>query len=194
MLYFLDGDICLDASHFYAVRRMHEYDVIIGRVVRLAVDESNTFRNQMISGGAFSLPFGQRLLFAKKVMKAKISCWARHLNIPLVGNVLPTHWPDLRSGNFAVRAGVFYKVNGFDESMLGWGGEDSDLGRRLYQSGARVGTFPWGCKAYHLWHPSAAEPSSSCRLHERLLYKTKVALHGLDSPFGQNDSELHILQ
>lgn len=43
--------------------------------------------------------------------------------------------PRLRSCNFAIPAETFGSVNGFDETYVGWGQEDDDLGRRLYRQG-----------------------------------------------------------
>lgn len=44
-------------------------------------------------------------------------------------------------------------INGFDESFTGWGGEDSDLGNRLYNLGCQR-KFVYGrAIIYHLNHP-----------------------------------------
>ena len=44
-------------------------------------------------------------------------------------------------------------INGFDEDYIGWGGEDSDLGSRLYNLG-RPRKFVYGrAIVYHLNHP-----------------------------------------
>jgi len=51
-------------------------------------------------------------------------------------------------------------VNGFDEEFTGWGGEDSDLGTRLYHLG-RPRKFVYGSAvAYHLDHPVPGRSSS----------------------------------
>ena len=54
-------------------------------------------------------------------------------------------------------------VNGFDEAYLGWGGEDSDLGTRVYHLG-RTRKFVYGrAITFHLNHPvlSRAWPTAS---------------------------------
>ena len=191
MLYFLDGDVCPDPGHFRAIRNATSRDVIIGRVVRLSQAASEVFKNWLQAARPFSLPLGHRIAFARKVAKAKVATCVRHLDLPFLRNRVPPYWPDLRSGNFAVRASAFFRVNGFDESMVGWGAEDSDLGLRLYGTQARVTTFPWGCRAYHLWHPSATRPAPA-RLKARLSSNGHCAWYGLDSPFDQTESELQI--
>lgn len=42
----------------------------------------------------------------------------------------------LTGGNFGVRAESFWEVGGFDESFTQWGGEDTELGYRLFVNGA----------------------------------------------------------
>ncbi len=195
MLYFLDGDVCPDRRHFEAVRTAgRACDVLIGRVIRLPAAASDAFRSGLHGADPFRLSFAQRIAFARKVGKAKVACWLRQSDRPWIRARLPPYWPDLRSGNFAVRAGSFLRVNGFDEAMLGWGGEDSDLGLRLYGSGAHVTTFPWGCAAFHLWHRSASGPLPDARLNERRSSADCRATHGLDAPFDQADSELQIMR
>jgi glycosyltransferase involved in cell wall biosynthesis len=45
-------------------------------------------------------------------------------------------------------------INGFDETYIGWGGEDSDIGSRLYHLG-RPRKFVYGhAIVYHLDHPT----------------------------------------
>jgi glycosyltransferase involved in cell wall biosynthesis len=44
-------------------------------------------------------------------------------------------WNLLFSGNFSVRASDFWGAGGFDESFIGWGGEDAELAFRLYRRG-----------------------------------------------------------
>ena len=186
-VYFLDGDVCPDVRHMRTAQTATA-DVTIGRVVRLSADESDDFRRA--EPGGFRLPFAGRLAFARKLGKAKLAGALRRM--PPLSGLVPPYWPDLRSGNFAVRADVFIRVNGFDESMTDWGIEDSDLGLRLYRAGARVSTFPWKAMAYHLWHPSAGAPLSRTRVREWLAKCVVRAEHGLETPFDQSDAELQI--
>jgi len=61
-------------------------------------------------------------------------------------------WQGAKTCNLAVWKDDLLKINGFDESFIGWGREDSDLVVRLINNGVKrkEGTFATG--VYHLWH------------------------------------------
>ena len=189
-LYFLDGDVCPDVRHLRVAQEAGGADVIVGRVVRLTEAESAVLRRE--GADAFRLPLAGRAAFARKVGKAKLARSLRRLPGRWLSRWVPPYWPDLRSGNFAARAELFLRVNGFDESMTDWGIEDSDLGLRMYRAGARAAVFPWGARAYHLWHPTAAAPLSRSRVRAWLARGDVRAAQGLATPFDQADSELRI--
>lgn len=44
------------------------------------------------------------------------------------------------------------KVNGFNEAMVGWGREDSELAVRLFNSGVKRRNLKFAAPAYHLYH------------------------------------------
>lgn len=54
---------------------------------------------------------------------------------------------------FALYKDDYIKVNGYDEDYEGWGGEDADLGYRLYNSGLKSVTFTTDLPAIHMCHP-----------------------------------------
>ena len=63
--------------------------------------------------------------------------------------------PTLRGGNVGITRDDFERVNGFDESFCGWGGEDDDFGLRLRAAGLRIEYILHRTRTYHLWHPPA---------------------------------------
>jgi Glycosyltransferases, probably involved in cell wall biogenesis len=73
-------------------------------------------------------------------------------------------------------------VNGFDETYIGWGGEDSDIGSRLYHLG-RPRKFVYGhAIVYHLDHPTLSRDSygdNRARLQETLRLKRVRCERGL---------------
>ena len=78
-------------------------------------------------------------------------------------------------------------VNGFDEDYLGWGGEDSDLGTRLYHLG-RPRKFVYGrAIVYHLNHPTHDRANAEAawkRLDETIRSGKIRCDHGLQQYLG----------
>ena len=61
--------------------------------------------------------------------------------------------------NMAIWREDLVAINGFDETYIGWGGEDSDIGSRLYHLG-RPRKFVYGhAIVYHLDHPTLSRDS-----------------------------------
>jgi glycosyltransferase involved in cell wall biosynthesis len=70
-------------------------------------------------------------------------------------------WKGIRSCNMGVWRTDFERVDGFDESFVGWGHEDADFVLRLHHSGvARKNGF-CATEVFHLWHPEASRNQES---------------------------------
>jgi glycosyltransferase involved in cell wall biosynthesis len=84
--------------------------------------------------------------------------------------------------NMAIWRDDLVAINGFDETYIGWGGEDSDIGSRLYHLG-RPRKFVYGhAIVYHLNHPPLSRDSfrdNSSRLEETLRLKRVRCEQGL---------------
>ncbi len=77
-------------------------------------------------------------------------------------------------------------VNGYDESFVGWGREDSELAARLIHSGIRRRNFKFGAVAYHLWHKEACRGRfnvNESRYEATLREKRRRCMHGLVGEF-----------
>jgi GT2 family glycosyltransferase len=59
--------------------------------------------------------------------------------------------------SFAVRADVWSKVGGFDESYVGYGGEDTDFGQRAAAAGLPI-AWVGGARAHHQHHAVSDPP------------------------------------
>jgi GT2 family glycosyltransferase len=59
--------------------------------------------------------------------------------------------------NFAVHAEDWARVGGFDENYVGYGGEDTDLGKTIGQHGLPL-WWVRGARAYHQYHPHMMPP------------------------------------
>lgn len=70
-------------------------------------------------------------------------------------------WKGIRSCNLGVWRSDFERVDGFDESFVGWGHEDADFVLRLHHAGvARKNGF-CATEVFHLWHPEASRSQES---------------------------------
>lgn len=84
----------------------------------------------------------------------------RHLlRVPLLRDLwgLPHRRRDgVKSCNFAFWRDDLVALNGFEESMQGWGLEDAELAQRAFHLGLRRRDLRMGAVALHLWHPPSA--------------------------------------
>jgi glycosyltransferase involved in cell wall biosynthesis len=70
-------------------------------------------------------------------------------------------WKGIRSCNFGCWRSDFERVNGFDESFVGWGHEDADFVLRLHNSGVIRKNGFCATEVFHLWHKEAARNQES---------------------------------
>lgn len=64
-----------------------------------------------------------------------------------------------RGANMAMWADDLKRVNGFDEDITGYGGEDVDLFNRLLNSGVKKKYAQFCAIEYHIWHKRDAVPA-----------------------------------
>jgi GT2 family glycosyltransferase len=97
------------------------------------------------------------------------------------------HKPKLLSANFACTLDAYRRVNGFDEAFEGWGQEDDDFGRRLYQAGTRVHLGIRDILACHQYHITRAPGDWADSPNARMLRDDRPTACelGLDSPADQ---------
>jgi len=74
----------------------------------------------------------------------------------------------LITSNVAVRRSAFEKIGGFDTSMRRT--EDTDLGVRLWEIGARFGCAP-DAKAYHMYHAGQGDRNNTLVERMALFYR-----------------------
>ncbi|MGH8854388.1 MAG: glycosyltransferase family 2 protein [Telluria sp.] len=91
-------------------------------------------------------------------------------------------WRRIKSCNLAVWRSDLERVNGFDESFVGWGHEDSDLVVRLFHAGVLRKDGAFATEVLHLWHREAKRDEESSNrkvVLERAQNKTVQAAIGL---------------
>ncbi|MFC0253417.1 glycosyltransferase family 2 protein [Massilia consociata] len=97
-------------------------------------------------------------------------------------------WRRIKSCNLAVWRSDLEKVNGFDESFVGWGHEDSDLVVRLFHAGVLRKDGAFATEVLHLWHREARRDEESSNrkvVLERAANKTTQATRGLREHQGE---------
>ncbi|HEY0061076.1 MAG TPA: glycosyltransferase family 2 protein [Telluria sp.] len=93
-------------------------------------------------------------------------------------------WRRIKSCNLGVWRADLDAVDGFDESFLGWGHEDSDLVVRLFNAGIMRKDGAFATEVFHLWHREAKRDQESSNRRvvlERAAAKTVLATQGLRS-------------
>ncbi len=84
--------------------------------------------------------------------RARRRFWKRHIQT-VAYCALGVGRPRIWGGNWACGRAAFERVNGFDESFVGYGQEDSDIRDRLVLAGCRAVAAHRAARAFHLWHP-----------------------------------------
>lgn len=70
-------------------------------------------------------------------------------------------WKGIRSCNMGVWKSDFERVDGFDESFIGWGHEDADFVLRLHHAGVLRKNGYCATEVFHLWHKEASRDKAS---------------------------------
>lgn len=70
-------------------------------------------------------------------------------------------WTRVRSCNMAVWRTDFERIDGFDESFVGWGHEDADFVLRLNHAGVLRKNGFCATEVFHLWHKEAVRTQAS---------------------------------
>ncbi len=99
-------------------------------------------------------------------------------------------WKGIRSCNMGVWRSDFERVNGFDESFVGWGHEDADFVLRLHNAGLCRKNGFCATEVYHLWHPEssrARESVNADRVRERQRTGQVLPSEGYRDSFAGSD-------
>ncbi len=177
---FLDGD-CVPSKHFIKrhLALAESGFFVAGNRVLLSKEWSDA-----LLSGKEHLPRSGISGFALKRLQGKMNRLLPLISLP---NSSFRHkkgfrWKGAKTCNLAVWREDLLKVNGFDESFLGWGYEDSELIIRLLNSGVGHKSGRYSVPVFHLWHTDASRENQARNLHlleERIKKKAIVAQQGL---------------
>ena len=158
-LIFLDGD-CVPEVDFIARHRKLAQPGAFVSGSRVLLSESLSTRVtaniEKITGRSIGYWVKQRLLgHANKLSGlVRLPDWRGRLDkgIP---------WTRVRGCNMAFWRLDFERVDGFDESFVGWGHEDADFVLRLYHAGVIRKNGFCATEVFHLWHKEAVRHQAS---------------------------------
>ena len=149
---------------------------------------------------------GSRLLLGKKItqdllesekvnfaaLRWKGKNFFNTLRIPLLMRLLQNtyktkgkHLDYVKGCNMAFWKSDLYLVNGYDESFIGWGREDSDICIRLIHAGVRKKFIKFCAVQYHLHHPLASRDQfevNNVLIEQNKLQQISFCKHGLIKP------------
>ncbi|MDO4905599.1 MAG: glycosyltransferase family 2 protein [Lautropia sp.] len=69
-------------------------------------------------------------------------------------------WKIFKGCNFAFWRRDLVELNGFEEEIVGWGFEDTDLVLRWFNLGGRLKSGRFATTVLHLWHPEASREAA----------------------------------
>lgn len=82
-------------------------------------------------------------------------------------------WDQAQGCNLGLWRDDYRRIGGFDERFESWGGEDTDLVRRLFRAGVRRLVLEHNEPVLHLWHPRRSAQSPPTR--EKMFAETEKA-------------------
>jgi glycosyltransferase involved in cell wall biosynthesis len=176
---FLDGDCVPEVDFISRHKQLAEVRYFVnGSRVLLSPELTALVTSgvQQISGRSVVFWLTQRL-------SGHASKLSHLLRLPdLFGRVQSQFsWKGIRSCNMGVWRTDFERVDGFDESFVGWGHEDADFVLRLHNNGVLRKNGFCATEVFHLWHREAArdqESQNACIVRERENLGTVCAASG----------------
>lgn len=183
-LVFLDGDTCPRFDAFELHERLGAPDKLVSAYrINLTSEQTATITPKTIQSHqrpVALLPEQLRELAARHARYLRQSFW-RRLGLG------KSHKPRLIGGHFSLPLAAYLSVNGCDEEYEGYGQEDDDLTRRLYEAGWKTVVGVKDIEVYHLYHPTRApgdwhSAPGVARFNTALPIR---ASRGLESPVSQ---------
>lgn len=149
-LIFLDGDCVLLPNFIAQHKRLAEKNwFVAGNRILL----SQALTNQLLqsSQAIYQFNFWQWLqLYFSRGCNRLLPLFTLPLGI--LRKISAKKWQGAKTCNLAVWKQDFFQVNGFDESFIGWGYEDSDLVIRLIRNGVKRKSGKFAAPVIHFWH------------------------------------------
>lgn len=189
-LVFLDGDCCPAADCFETHERIAPRgELVVSFRVDLTPEQTEAFDESAVRAGKppATIAADQLAVLRDRQKRYEWALFWRRLGLG------KPHKPKVLSANFSCTLGAYRAINGFDEQYIGWGAEDDDLGRRMYQSGVKPIIGIERAIVYHQWHATRAPDAWRTNAGaDRFLKGTPLrAERGLENPLEQPPVVVH---
>ena len=157
--------------------------------VRLTQEQTDRITDEMIANFRFDsiITPEQHQKIKKQYTKDRFYYYMRSIG-------LRAHGPKLRGGACGINRTDLIDVNGYDERYIGWGYEDDDLTRRLYQNKTTGINISYDEFPIHLFHEPFHENGQRVNRAYYFKSKLKTKLHkafraeiGLDNPVDSDE-------
>ena len=156
---FMDGDCVPEVDFIRRHRSLAQRDFLVnGSRVML----SKGFTRQVLAGQATlaGQPMWQWIFWRIGGAVSKLTGLLRLPDFALRRQER-FRWKGIRSCNMGVWRSDFLRINGFDESFVGWGHEDADFVLRLHNAGVQRKNGFCATEVYHLWHQESSREHES---------------------------------
>jgi len=174
----IDGDIIMD-SRFIAdhLRLSQSGAFLCGSRVILSKKLSTELLHQVktIIPNKLKFPLGSVLNSLRIPLLTKIMADRYKRNSPKA----------LRGCNMSFWKQDLIEINGYNESIQGWGSEDAELAIRLMNKGIKKRFLKFGGIAYHIFHKENSKanlPQNEKILEQSIQEKTTWATNGIVNP------------
>ncbi|MCG8618965.1 MAG: glycosyltransferase family 2 protein [Desulfobacterales bacterium] len=162
-LILMDGD-CIPENHFVAD---HEYLARPG----FYFQGKRILVNRVLADRFTCEDIKRRMFLIKAAVTNGLSNWHHLIRLPFFPSYSVKKLSGVRTCNMGMFRDDVNAINGFNQSMVGWGREDSEFVTRLFRFGVKRREHPFRAICYHLWHPENARDSLA--ENERILEETK---------------------
>lgn len=190
-LIFLDADVILHPRFIedhLALRRPGAF--VCGRRVDLGPELTASVNEELVRAGFFD---GLSLRLVRSGWAKDTENWKRAIRVrsQFLRKIMGYEKPiDILGSNLGLWRSDLIEVNGFNEALEAYWGEDGDLFVRLRNSGKRAVNAKGMCIQFHLFHKRRQPSAENIALVERLLQRKDYvrAERGFSDRFGGQGS------
>ena len=169
----IDGDILLEKNFIF--------DHINASARGIFIQGKRVLLGKEITNGIIANKYKNINIFSRNISNRK-NC-IRSKILSLLTSKLSYSTIGIKTCNFSLYRDDILSVNGFDNSFVGWGREDSEFAIRLVNKGIKRKDLKFRAIAYHLYHPEntrACLPANNLKLQKTIKEKLTVCQNGID--------------